>query len=100
MANTDLTSLSIEQIAPNFTKVWIQGSGWIAFSYRTIIAFAINGKVTIRQNEWSTTTGKHLNAIDGGGIAQKSRLTGAEFEAELANHQITFSKVFAGPEVK
>jgi flavorubredoxin len=75
-----MNNLSIETIAPNFTKVWIQGSGWIVFSYKTIIAFAINGKVIVRQNEWSTTTGKHLNAIDGGSNeAKEALLSGSAF---------------------
>lgn len=34
------------------------------FSYDTCIAFQVEGKLTIMKNEWSNTTGKHLNAID------------------------------------
>lgn len=34
------------------------------YSYETLIAFEKNGKLTIRQNAWKTTTGKHLNYID------------------------------------
>ncbi len=91
-----MENLSIEHVAPNFVKVWIQGSGWVAFSYKTIIAFACGGTVTVRQNDWSTTTGKHLNAIDGGSAeAKKARLTAAEFEAAMSNYDLTFRKVFA-----
>ncbi len=53
------------------------------FSYQTVIAFHEDGHcVKVRQNDWSTTTGKHLNAIDGGN--KKNRLPGAEFEKELS----------------
>ena len=35
------------------------------FSYRTCIAFKPSGgDLIISQNEWGTTTGKHLNAIN------------------------------------
>ncbi len=55
----------------------------IYFSYDTVVAFSdpSTGRV-VTQNDWSTTTGKHLNAIDGGD--KKSRLPRAEFEAKLA----------------
>jgi len=50
------------------------------FSYRTLVAFRKCGdRVVVRQNDWSTTTGKHLNAIDGGN--KKARLSSAAFEA-------------------
>ena len=53
------------------------------FSYRTLIAFkSVDGPKVVRQNEWSTTTGKHLNAIDGGD--KKSRLNRVEFEHSFA----------------
>ena len=56
------------------------------YSYNTIIAFATRigtyGRV-VRQNDWSTTTGKHLNAIDGGN--KKGRIPGDQFEAQLAD---------------
>jgi hypothetical protein len=51
------------------------------FSYETPVAFHKDGgEKVVRRNDWSTTTGKHLNLIDGGGKAQKSRVTGVEFE--------------------
>ena len=34
------------------------------FSYKTLVAFRINGEFHILKNYWSTTTGKHLNWID------------------------------------
>jgi hypothetical protein len=49
------------------------------FSYKTLVAFKpFDGPRVVRQNDWSTTTGKHLNAIDDGD--KKSRVDGATFE--------------------
>lgn len=54
------------------------------YSYNTLVAFGspLTGKV-VRYNEWSTTTGKHLNWIDGGGVAKKVRLQPDKFEEAL-----------------
>lgn len=52
------------------------------YSYNTIIAFRGGGyPMTVRQNDWSTTTGKHLNAIDGSD--KKGRVSGEKFETML-----------------
>jgi len=51
------------------------------FSYDTVIAFS--SKYTgliIRKNDWSTTTGKHLNAINSD---HSIRIQGDEFEYML-----------------
>ncbi len=57
----------------------------IWFSYHTPIAFRAPGCPRIvRQNDWSTTTGKHLNAIDGGN--KKSRVTSERFEELWKQH--------------
>jgi hypothetical protein len=49
------------------------------FSYDTVVAFYDHGLV-IRQNDWSTTTGRHLNWIN----PDKSiRISGEEFEKRL-----------------
>jgi len=55
------------------------------FSYDTVIAFKDGCRAhLLRQNDWSTTTGKHLNWIDGGSKEAKARrLSGEEFEREL-----------------
>lgn len=57
------------------------GSLSVWYSYKTPIAFyhPSVGKV-IRQNDWSTTTGKHLNAID---PDKKKRIPGEQFEAQF-----------------
>ena len=52
------------------------------FSYSTLVAF--QGKYTeryVRKNEWGTTTGKHLNWIDGGD--KKNRLDSDEFKQKF-----------------
>lgn len=51
------------------------------FSYKTPIAFCKSGTTVVRQNQWGPTTGKHLNAIDGGNKA--ARIPGPDFEAQL-----------------
>jgi hypothetical protein len=49
------------------------------FSYKTLIAFQFDGKPrVVSENCWSNTTGKHLNAIDGGD--KSSRVDRATFE--------------------
>lgn len=48
------------------------------FSYKTLVAFFIDGKYVVHTNDWGITTGKHLNAIDGGNKA--GRVSDAEFQ--------------------
>lgn len=73
------TSLSIELVKPNFTIVRVNGSKFW-FSYQTIVAFHHRGSLTICENIWSVTTGKHLNWIDGD---HSIRLTYDEFQTRL-----------------
>jgi hypothetical protein len=58
------------------------------FSYKTPVAFSfLGGPPWVRQNEWGPTTGKHLNAIDGGSpAAKRQRLGGGAFEEALELH--------------
>lgn len=53
----------------------------LMYSYNTIVAF--NGRHGLRviQNQWSTTTGKHLNWIDGGD--KDARIAPAQFHVLL-----------------
>lgn len=61
------------------------------FSYQTLIAFQkCGGPLIVRQNDWSVTTGKHLNKIDGGN--KKTRLPAQAFEAAYAR---AFGKALA-----
>jgi len=52
------------------------------YSYKTIVAYedAKDGLV-VRKNDWSTTTGKHLNWIDDD---HKTRIEGEVFQKMLA----------------
>lgn len=72
----NMPQISIEAV--NQASVTV-GDVTVWFSYKTPIAFQIAGNArVVRQNDWSVTTGKHLNAIDGGDKA--SRVSGEEFE--------------------
>lgn len=70
---------SIEQ-GSNFANVTV-GKLTIAFSYNTVIGFHAGHGWVVRQNSWGPTTGKHLNALDGG--KPKDRLSGSDFENAL-----------------
>lgn len=49
------------------------------FSYQTMVAFQVDGHArVVRENDWGPTTGKHLNAIDGG--CKRARVSSEEFE--------------------
>ena len=56
------------------------GNLTLYFSYDTVIAFTTPGVLVIRENDWKTTTGKHLNAID---RDKSKRISSDEFEAKL-----------------
>ena len=64
-------------------RFWLPDGSWIAFSYKTPVAFYTHktGK-RVRVNEWGPTTGKHLNWLDDGN--KDSRIPGDQFEAEMA----------------
>ncbi len=54
----------------------------VAFSYFTPIGFRdTSGEWVIRQNDWSNTTGRHLNYLD---ADKRVRISGADFERLLA----------------
>ena len=53
------------------------------FSYDTLVAFSLNGNLSVRKNEWGVTTGKHLNLIDNGN--KKERLEYSAFSAALSD---------------
>jgi len=51
------------------------------YSYKTVVAFSTpDTGLVIRKNEWSTTTGKHLNAINSD---HSIRISGLDFEKHL-----------------
>lgn len=73
---------SIEIIRPNFTKIYVRSIAYW-FSYSTCVGFElINGRRVVRENVWGPTTGRHLNAIDGG--HKPSRVTLEEFQQLIA----------------
>ena len=80
-------SISHPTNRPNFTVVTTPDGDTLWFSYRTVVAFQRGwGPIVVRENSWSTTTGKHLNYIDGGDAAAKrKRLSGDAFLAALSN---------------
>jgi len=51
------------------------------FSYETIVAVQWAGNRYVIQNQWSVTTGKHLNWIDGGN--KKERLEPETFKRKI-----------------
>ena len=51
------------------------------YSYETVIAFNFNHNLVVSENCWGSTTGKHLNWIDGGD--KKNRTPREKFENEL-----------------
>ena len=54
----------------------------VYFSYRTPVAYSINDAApVVRHNSWGPTTGKHLNAIDGGD--KRSRVDVDTFQTGL-----------------
>jgi len=62
---------------------YVDGPGFrLWFSYRTPVAFHVDGKgLTVRENDWGPTTGRHLSAIDDGRKAD--RISGDDFEARI-----------------
>ena len=75
---------TIETYCSNTTAANAQcvtvGGRCFFFSYRTLVAVQDHGRLIVRRNEWGPTTGKHLNAIDGGSPeAKRARLAGSEF---------------------
>lgn len=65
----------------NSTKVEM-GRITLYFSYETLIAIEVDNFRTVHENIWGTTTGKHLNAIDGG-RNKEGRFSSVEFERQV-----------------
>lgn len=72
----------------NAKKVSIAGTSFF-FSYDTLVAVRDMNGLKVLKNTFSTTTAKHLNAIDGGSKeAKASRMNDDEFEAYVSQLQI------------
>lgn len=64
----------------NAKKVSI-GNTHFFFSYETLVGVKTETDTKVIKNRWGTTTGKHLNAIDGGSnTAKAARLNQDEFD--------------------
>ena len=80
---------SLERYAKgDATAVWLEHANGntlkLFYSYKTCVGFALNnGQRVVRENEWGPTTGRHLNAIDGGDKA--SRVDADTFARELTS---------------
>lgn len=71
------------QIRPNLIRVDMPlGAVW--FSYLTPIAYSTADNLVVRVNDWSPTTGRHLNLVDTGDkFAKNRRVPGHLFEPML-----------------
>jgi hypothetical protein len=80
----DLDAVSFDRYAGPSSMRFTDANGVTYYmSYSTLVAVKVPGRPAIvRRNDWSTTTGKHLNAIDGGDKA--SRLSADDFRAAVA----------------
>lgn len=78
-----MSKLPICNVGPNHYEVFGIGTFDLYFSYCTLIAFRHHDKLFVRENQWGPTTGKHLNAIDGG--RKQARLTTEAFETAFAD---------------
>ena len=68
------TAKNAQRIDAGDVSVW--------YSYRTPVAVQVgDGPILVRKNEWGPTTGKHLNAIDGGD--KKTRVSSSDFVKHL-----------------
>ena len=76
--------VKLNKLGANFTCVDL-GDLSVWFSYETPIAFEVYGQPrVVRENIWGPTTGKHLNAIDGGDKEAKARrVSSDEFNRAL-----------------
>jgi len=52
------------ELSKNFHMITLGNRVTMWFSYETIVAIRIDDRQFVSENEWSNTTGKHLNAIE------------------------------------
>ncbi len=78
------TKIILKEIAPNFHSIQFTKSNLdmyeatiLYFSYETLVGFTKNGETYCIENNWGTTTGKHLNYIQND---KKKRFCADEFE--------------------
>lgn len=72
------STINAIKVRLGFMKIW--------FSYDTPVAFSHalykQGITFIRENDWSTTTGKHINSIN---KDKSRRISGEEFDIHFIN---------------
>lgn len=57
------------------------------YSYSTLVAFLTpESGLIVHKNDWSTTTGKHLNWIDGGSVEARKRRVDSQRFNECLEH--------------
>ena len=72
--NTQLIGVKLTRAYRNWLELY--------FSYDTIVAFQESGhEITVAHNVWSSTTGRHLNEIDGG--EKEDRVDHNTFQKQL-----------------
>lgn len=78
--------MNLYPLAANFSQVVFEDGTTVWFSYNTAVAVEnARMNLTVHENNWSTTTGKHLNRIDGGDKEAKARRVSADdFKTILA----------------
>lgn len=78
--------MDCQHIKPNLVCITDRRGVELWFSYREPVAFRVPGsRPVVSQNYWGTTTGRHLNAIDGGTAdAKAARLNAEAFATALA----------------
>lgn len=74
-----------ENSAKNFNSVSI-GDVTFYFSYETCVGVNIGHRLYVHKNIWGTTTGKHLNWLDGGN--KEDRLDSDEFDKIISRVSI------------
>ena len=82
----------------NCLEVSFSNGFTLYYSYSTIVAFRkdYHSPTIVRQNDWSTTTGKHLNWIDGGDkTAKRDRLESEQFEKALTDVLTEYNLILA-----
>lgn len=69
------------------TTITLPNGQRLAFSYDTVVGFTTKDAPrtwAVSENYWGATTGKHINALDGGTAeAKRRRLKRPEFTAAL-----------------
>jgi len=74
----------------NNAKVIRIGENEFYFSFETLVAIRRGTELKVIQNCWGPTTGRHLNAIDGGSPeAKEARLSREDFERLVGQINIT-----------